>query len=353
MLKRKAQGFSLFIMIFFLIFGLFGCQGNPSASLERRQGEFLKLFDTATIIIAYTETEEEFQHYVNLIKEELTVYHELYDIYHDYPGISNLKTVNDQAGISPVTVDQRIIDLLLFSQEAYEATGGRVNVAFGSVLSIWHHYRTIGNAHPDSAQIPPMEKLLEANQHANIYDVIIDDKNNTVFLRDPEMRLDVGAIAKGYAVERVTNYARNRGFTDGLISVGGNLRAVGKKGESQELWSLGIQNPDRENAVKDLFIIKGTELSLVTSGDYQRYYTVDNRKYHHIVHPDTLMPSGYFTAVTIITENSGWADALSTAIFNMPYEEGLSLIESLEGTEGVWVFPDGEVHYSSGFPDML
>jgi thiamine biosynthesis lipoprotein len=353
MSKLKLTTLLSVLIIFLLSVNLLGCQEDSSTTSERRQTEFLKLFDTATIIVAYTETEEEFQEYVDLIQEELTIYHQLYDIYNNYSGVSNLKTINENAGISPVSVDQRIIDLLLFSKEAYAVTQGRVNVAFGAVLSIWHEYRTVGKASPESAQIPPMNELLEASLHTNIEDVVIDDVNNTVFLKDPAMRLDVGAVAKGFAVERVTEYAREAGFTDGLISVGGNLRAIGTKGEAKELWSLGIQNPDRESDLKDLFIIEGTELSLVTSGDYQRFYTVDGVPYHHIIHPDTLMPAPYFTAVTIITEDSGWADALSTAVFNMPYEEGLLLIEGIQDTEGVWVFPDGELRYTSGFSDLL
>lgn len=342
----------IIILIFCLIFILSGCS-LESSELTRRQSQFIELFDTATVLIQYTKTEEEFKETSQLIHDELEIYHELYDIYNNYPNTNNIRTINEQAGKAPVIVDKKIIDLLLFSKKAYYATNGKVNVAFGSVLRVWHDYREQGENDPLQAKVPPMEQLRAANEHCDIEDVIIDEAAGTVFLQDPEMLLDVGAIAKGYAVERISEYARSIGFTDGLISVGGNIRVLGYKGKDRELWSIGIQNPDRESEQKDLFVTHITDKSLVTSGDYLRYYTVDGKRYHHIIDPMTLFPSTYFAAVTIITPDSGMGDALSTAIYNMPFEEGIAYIESLDNTEAVWIYSDGSVKSSSGFEALL
>jgi len=352
MTKSRLLQIFIFILVFALVAILSGCSLETS-KLERRQAQFIELFDTATVLIQYTETEEEFKETSELIHDELETYHELYDIYNNYPELNNIRTINEQAGKAPVTVDQKIIDLLLFSKEAYYKTDGKVNVAFGSVLRLWHDYRELGTSDPLQAKIPPMNQLEAANRHCDIEDIIIDEEANTVFLKDPEMLLDVGAIAKGYSVERISEYARTIGFTDGLISVGGNIRVLGYKGEDQELWSIGIQNPDRDSEEKDLFVTHLTEESLVTSGDYIRYYTVDGKRYHHIIDPETLLPANYFASVTIITPDSGMGDALSTALFNMPFEEGLSYIEDLENTEAVWVYSDGSVKSSSGFEGLL
>lgn len=339
------------ILVIAMVFNLAGCSKKEDEK-TRYQAQFLELFDTVTMIIGYAQDEEEFTKYAQLIYDNLKEYHELYDIYHDYEGINNIKTINDNAGIAPVKVDQRIIDLLKFSREAYDLSGGEVNVAFGAVLSVWHDYREAGIDHPDAAEVPPMELLEEKAQHTDINKMIIDEENSTVYLEDPEMRLDVGAIAKGYATEQVARITIENGYTDGLLSVGGNVRAIGSRGE-KDPWNVGIQNPDKESEENYLYVMNLEDLSLVSSGDYERYYTVDGKRYHHIIDPKTLMPADYFRAISIITEDSGLADALSTTIFNLPYEEGLKLIESLPDTECLWVMKDGEMRYSDHFKDYI
>lgn len=340
----------LTIVTFAFLINITACSKNEKT---RYEAEFLVLFDTLTKIVAYTDSKEEFTKQSQLIYDSLKEYHELYDIYNDYPGINNIKTINDNAGVKPVKVDKRIIDLLIFAKEGYKKTNGRMNVAFGSVLSIWHDYREAGLEDEANAALPPMDKLQEASKHTDINKVIIDEANSTVYLEDPEMSLDVGAVGKGYAVEQVARIAIENGFTTGLISVGGNVRAIGYKGENKELWNLGIQNPDKESEKTSLHIVNVTNASVVTSGDYDRYYTVNGKRYHHIIDPNTLFPSEYFTAVTIICPDSGFADVLSTALFNMPYEEGLKFINSLPDTEALWVMKNGEIKYSDNFKKLI
>lgn len=348
-MKRKILASLLVILI---IFNLTACAATEKKQ-TRYQAQFLELFDTVTTIIGYSENKDDFSEFAQLIYDNLKELHELYDKYHEYEGINNIKTINDNAGIAPVKVDQRIIDLLLFSEEAYEISGGRVNIAFGSVLEVWHDYREEGTEDPTAAKLPPMEVLKEKAEHTDINKVIINEEESTVYLEDPEMRLDVGAIAKGYATERVAQIAIEKGYTNGLLSVGGNVRAIGSRAEKEKAWNVGIQNPDLESEDQYLTILNLEDLSLVSSGDYERYYTVDGKEYHHIIDPATLMPADYFIAVSIVTKDSGLADALSTSIFNMSFEEGLALIEELPGTEALWVLKNGDMKYSSGFQALI
>ncbi len=346
-----------------IIFNLTAC--SLKTEPERYQAQFLELFDTVTTIIGYAESKEEFSEFSQSVYDNLKEYHELFDIYHNYEGINNVKTINDNAGIAPVKVDQRIIELLQFAKEAYTLSEGKVNVAFGAVLSVWHDYREEGLNTPDRAKLPPMELLKEKAKHTDMNQIIVDEKASTVYLTDPEMRLDVGAIAKGYATEQVARIAMADGYTNALFSVGGNVRSIGSKGpdirekadtstsKKVVAWKVGVQNPDLESDEPYLDILELDNLSLVSSGDYERYYTVDGKRYHHIINPDTLMPTTYYRAVSIVTEDSGLADALSTAIFNLPYEEGLKLIESLPDTEALWVYTDGTLKPSSGFEALL
>nr|MBP6143710.1 FAD:protein FMN transferase [Proteocatella sp.] len=287
------------------------------------------------------------------IYDDLTEYHRLYDIYTDYDGLNNIKTINDNAGIKPVKVDQKIIDMLVFSKSMYELTDGKTNIAYGSVLKIWHEYRTDGIDDPENAELPPLKKLQEASEHTDINDVIIDRENSTVFLSDPMMSLDVGAIAKGYATEQVADKLAANGLVSGILNVGGNVRAIGNNIKTGEPWSVGIQNPDSESEEAILNLVNLEETSMVSSGDYERYYTVDGKRYNHIIDTKTLFPAENFTAVTVICEDSGMADALSTAIYCMDFEQGHELIQSIEGSEAMWVFKDKSIRYSEGFEALI
>lgn len=341
---------TVIFMIMTLVFSLAACTKQEK---KRYEAEFLLLFDTVTQIIGYTDTEEEFAEQVNLIYDDLEEYHHLFDIYHNYDGVNNMKTINDQAGIAPVKVDQKIIDLLLFSKEAYEMTDGKVNAAYGAVLRIWHDHRDAGIDDPEKATLPDMDLLREASGHTDFNQVVIDDKNLTVYLPDPEMSLDVGAIAKGYATERVGRKAEENGMTSGLISVGGNVRPIGVKDDGRGTpWKVGIQNPIDQDG-EDIRKINLMNASLVTSGIYERYYIVGEKKYHHIIDPVTLFPAEYYLSMTILCSDSGLADALSTSVFNMPFEQGLALIERMPDTEALWVFHDGQIKTSSHFDDFV
>lgn len=336
---------------------LTGCK-EPEASLSeniemaRYSAHFFGVFDTQTTVIGYAESQEDFDEKVKKIEEYLKYYHELYDIYHTYEGINNMKTINDNAGVEPVMVDSEIIDLLKMSKEMHALTSGKVNVAMGSVLSIWHEHRDHGREHPETATLPLMEDLIQAAEHVDIEKIIIDEAASTVYLEDPNMSLDVGGIGKGYAVQKTAEYAREIGLDDALISVGGNACALGEKQDGSQ-WKIGIENPDQESDEDYVAKVYVKDACVVTSGNYQRYYEVDGIRYCHIIHPDTLMPANYFSSVTIVAKDSGWADALSTAVYNMPLEEGMELVNSLSDVEALWVQSDGTKFYSNGFEHMM
>lgn len=329
---------------------LCGCTAAPAKTEEtaskRYEATFLTLFDTVTTIVGYAETEADFTAAAQAIHDDLLEYHQLYDIYNEYEGMNNLKTVNDHAGEAPVSVDRKIIDLLLFSKDLYTRTGGKVNIAMGSVLSLWHDARELGVQYPDEAALPDRDALERAAAHTDINSIQIDEEKDTVFFSDPEVRLDVGAIAKGYAVQQVCGSAP-AGL---LISVGGNVCATGPKPETGQPWVVGIQNPDAPEEY--LHTIYVEDFSVVTSGDYQRYFTVDGVAYHHIIDPDTLFPADYWRSVTILCLDSGLADALSTALFTLPQQEGQALLDAF-GAQAMWVRPDGSILYSPGFRDHI
>ena len=338
---------------------LAGCSSQPKTTVsdnaQRFTAYYFDVFDTMTQVIAYCDSQAEFDEQMDALHQDLVAYHQLYDIYNDYDGINNIKTINDNAGVAPVKVDQRIIDMLDEAIRLYDTTGGKLNIAMGSVLAIWHDYREAAEADPSDADnaLPTQAELEAAAQHCDINDIIIDHQAGTVYLADPEMRLDVGSVGKGYAVEQVCRAAQARGLISASVSVGGNLRSIGSKPKGQP-WESGIASPWSDQLIYNsqtslIAVVDSDDRAVVTSGDYQRYYMVDGVRYHHIIDPDTLWPADYFTAVTILCSDSGLADCLSTGVFCMPLEEGMALIESLDGVEALWCTKDGQVVTSSGF----
>lgn len=307
---------------------------------------FLDLFDTVTTILGKADSQEAFSQTAQTIHDQLLRYHQLFNIYESYEGIHNLKTVNDQAGLSPVTVDNEIIRLLTDCKAYYNLTGGKVNAAMGSVLTLWHDARTDGIDDPVNAYLPDGDALSAAAQHISFDSVVIDEAASTVYLSDPQARLDVGAIAKGWTAQQVAQNAPS-GL---LISVGGNVCATGPKDSSGTPWVVGIQNPDGGNDY--LHTIYVTTGSVVTSGDYQRAYLVDGQLYHHIIDPETLYPSRYWRSVTIVCQDSGLADALSTALFLLPQAEGQALLDKC-GAQAMWVDSQGGIYYSPGFQELI
>ena len=320
----------------------------PETQPEKKQynATFLTLFDTVTTIVGKAEDEDTFRTTAQSVHDELLRYHQLFDVYNDYEGLNNLKTVNDNAGIAPVEVDQAVIDLLNDCKRYHELTVGMVNPAMGSVLLLWHEARDDGINDPAHACLPDSEKLAEAAEHMDLNAVIIDEAASTVYLSDPDMRLDVGAVAKGWSVQRVCETA-----PEGLLSsVGGNVCATGPKDDSGTPWVVGIQNPDGgEEYLHTLYVTNG---SVVTSGDYQRAYVVDGELYHHIIAPGTLYPSTCWRSVTILCEDSGLADALSTALFLLPLEAGQAVLDCLDA-EAMWVDREGNRFYSPGFEENI
>lgn len=319
----------------------------------KNKGTFYDAFDTVIQVTFYTKDEAEFDKAFKLAKDEFERLHRLYDKYHAYEGVTNVYTLNQEAGKGAVKVDPDLFSLLKFSKDEYAKGLGKTNIALGAVLSLWHDAREeagvyengvpVDGSKQGEAKLPDRAALEEAAKHVSIDDLILNEKDETVELKDPKMSLDVGAVAKGYATELVARKLEAAGVEHGLISAGGNVRTIGLPVDGRTSWSVGIQNPDTQSSeLADVFEV-GADMSVVTSGDYQRYYIVDGKKYNHIIDPLTLMPGDRYSSVTVITKNSGLADFLSTAFFLASPDEAKELEKNFapDGIEVFWIKTDG------------
>lgn len=315
-----------------------------------------RYFDTVTQIVGYASSQEEFDAVCHKILTLLEQYHKAFDIYYSYTSVSEgepltgLRDVNRRKNAVEGTmpVSDTVFSLLEFSLAMYEQTEGRTNVAMGSVLRLWHDCREEAADDPASARLPDEAALLAAGAHTDIRSVILNRAEGTVTITDDQLTLDVGAVAKGYAAERIAEALEAEGIEGYLLNLGGNVRTVGAR-PNGESWTVGVENPDPTAEEAYVAYLNLSDGAVVISGSYQRYYEVDGVRYHHIIDPDTLRPENRYLSVAVIADDSGVGDAFSTALFNLELSDGLALVERTEGIEAMWVLPDGSTCQSSGF----
>ncbi|MCR5664695.1 MAG: FAD:protein FMN transferase [Oscillospiraceae bacterium] len=322
---------------------------SPAAQrIEPKGTVYYTYFDTVSYVYDYAgDSAERFDDRSAEVSHILSDYHKLFDIYHEYSGVVNLCTLNAAAGGEALEVDPRLVGFLLYAKELYERTDGEMNVMLGAVLRLWHDCREAASEKPSEASIPTEEALREAAKHTDIALLEIDPVNNTVRISDPLASIDVGALGKGYATECAAEALEQMGAAGYVLNIGGNIRCIGDRPDGSG-WLTAIRDPDPE-AEDYACRIRIRDTSCVTSGVYERYFTVAGKQYHHIIDKDTLYPAAYYSSLTVVTRDSGLADALSTALFCMPWEDGSRLAASMDGVEALWIFPDGEQRCTPGF----
>ena len=345
------------LIIMYVILGLLviftGCPKTPlgGENTKPKGMMYFSFFDTVSYVYSYAgDTDDEFKNKCAQVSDTLGHYHELFDIYYEYSGVNNLKTINDNAGQNPVKVDKELIDFLVYAKQLYTLTNGEMNVMMGAVLKPWHDARVNAKENPSQAAIPDEQTLLQASLHTDINSLIIDEENQTVFISDPLASIDVGALGKGYATQKAADLLRQQNADGYVLNIGGNICTIGKKPDGSG-WKTGLKDP--RNSEQFAIVLEISDVACVTSGDYERFFTVGGKKYHHIIDKDTLMPSTYFSSVTILTADSGLADALSTALFAMSYEDGLKLVNQIGNVQVVWITTDGVQYYTDGIQALI
>ena len=327
-----------------------GFVGKPEHETRSKTVSYVH-FNTVSTISSYGDTSAEaFDSYVKMADEMLGYYHKLFDIYYEYAGVNNIKTINDNAGKNAVEVEEELIEFLLYCKQLYELTNGKTNIMLGSVLRIWHDKRELADengGYLNENLLPTQEDLSQAAMHTSIELLVIDEAAKTVYISDSEASIDVGAIAKGYAANKLAEKLKSLGADSMAINAGGNIVTIGLKPNGNK-WVTGITNPDRTSENNLICKIEIGEIALVTSGDYERYFVSGNRVYHHVIDPQTLMPADYFASISILTQDSALADALSTALFCMTYEEGLALVQRLGNIDVIWIDKEGTIQYTDG-----
>lgn len=323
-----------------LLTGLTGCDTR-----QKYQTTYFDMFDSVIRVTAYCDSEAEWESQSQALHDDLMHYHQLFDNYQGYNGVTNLYILNTEAGGDAVPVDDDLFALLQEGKEMYDLTNGRCNIAAGAVLSLWHDAREA-----EVPALPDDTALQEAARHCSMDDLILDADAKTVRLADPEMSIDAGSLAKGWAIEAAAQAAEARGLTSALIDAGSNIRAIGTHADGSS-WVAGVTAPWDEDSSSLIQVPLTSGQSLVTSADTQRYFEVDGVRYSHLIDLETLYPARYFHSVSVLCSDGGLGDALSTGLYCMPLEEGQALVDSLDGVEAIWYSADGQtVVRTDGFP---
>lgn len=251
---------------------------------------------------------------------------------------SDVLRLNQAAGVAPVPVSRDTIEVLEQAHEASVWTGGKFDVTFGALADIWKFDHDQDNVVPSRAAIEQRLPLI------NYDEVQTDGAAGTAFIRKPGMRVHLGGIGKGYAVDRAVAFLKQRGVTDFMIQSGGDLYVAGTNGGKP--WTLAIADP--RGAHEPFATLEIRDGTFSTSGDYERSFLKDGVRYHHLLDPDRGEPARGSRSVTIVTDRAVIADVLSTGIFIMGPEAGMALIEKLPNVEGVIVTATNAVLISSG-----
>ena len=256
---------------------------------------------------------------------------------------SDVLRLNAAAGDHPVPVSPETREVLTIAHEISDETGGRFDVTFAALSGLWK----FDTQNKDNT-VPDQREILKRLPLINYKDLIVDEQAGTAFLRRKGMSVNLGGIGKGYAVDRAVAIFRKHGLKDFMIQAGGDMYVAGKRGDRP--WRLGIRDP-RGPADKSFATLDLSESTFSTSGDYERFFMKNGRRYHHIIDLSVGEPAMKCRSVTLVTDRAVIADALAKGVFILGPNEGMALIERLPHVEGVIVSATNDVLISSGLRD--
>lgn len=322
-----------------LTFTLCGCTINNSGNNDLKVSKSEFMLDTVITLTIYgTDDDSSIDEIFNTISElegKLSIHEE---------G-SELALIRENAGINPVSVSKDTLAIFEKSVEYSNLSGGLFDITAGPLISLW----AIGT---EDQRVPSLEEIESALELIDYEKISINHEESTVYIENKGMYANLGAIAKGYIADKAAEKAKELGIDSAILNLGGNVLLIGSKPDGSN-FKVGIQDPD-ESTGGYMGIVEGSNLSIVTSGDYERYFIENGVKYHHILNPYSGYPvDSDIKSVSIITENSFDGDALSTTVLLMGLEKGLEFIEATEKTDAIFITKDNEIILTDGAKEIF
>lgn len=338
-MNKKPKVFILLLIGFILLSGCTTKKSSEELSLVKEDQFILGTFGS---ISAYSTSEEAGY---NAISEAYDRINEIENLMSTSREGSDVYNMNKNAGKEPVNISSSTLEVILEGLGYFSDTKGSFNIGLGSLIELWG----IGK---ESQKVPTIEEITEAKNHIDLDQLEISEDNKTAFIKDSKMLVDLGGIAKGYSVDEAVRILKENGVTSGIVNLGGDVYALGTKVDGTD-WRVGINNPEigENNSIARISV---SNKSVVTSGDYERYFIENDVRYHHIIDPETGYPANNeLVSVTIVSDKSIDGDVLSTSAFVLGLDEGLKLIEERAGVEGILITKDKQVYLSSGLKNKV
>ncbi len=260
-------------------------------------------------------------------------------IFSTYREQSEISKINNAAGISPVKVSAETLTMLKQGRGFAQISKGAFDITFAGAGKLY----VFGS---EKGKVPSQEQIDKALQKVGIERLKLDPETQTAYLERPETKIDLGGYIKGYAVDSACAVIKKAGFTDFIVNAGGDMYVAGSKGKQS--WRIGIQSP-RGNRDELVAALSVNDRAVVTSGDYERFFLHEGKRYHHILDARTGRPARRCQSVTVIAAGVMEADAMATIVFILGPEAGIGLVESMQNTQCLVIDAKGKWHYSSGF----
>ncbi|WP_225744702.1 FAD:protein FMN transferase [Marinilactibacillus sp. Marseille-P9653] len=343
---KKTKGYHIFLLLCFLLLFVSGC--GPFTSSDNRdlaatpyeETEFL-MGTVVRIAIYNKDSEAVLDTAFDRIKELAGFITTEEDGEH-----SLISKINEQAGKEPVAISDDLYELIKSSVTYSEETNGSFDLTIGPLTNLWR----IG--YPE-ARLPDQTEIDQALALVDYNKVVLNDQDQTVFLKDPDMRLDLGAIAKGFITDEIVQVLKENDVNTAIIDLGGNLFVMGNSPRDEQAeWQVGIQDPFEDRGTI-LGSLPASDESIVTSGVYERFLEVDGKQYAHLMNPETGYPfDNELAGVSVVTKESIDGDGLSTSLFSKGLDKGLDFVNQLDGVDAIFITKDKDVYVSDGLKDF-
>jgi thiamine biosynthesis lipoprotein len=266
----------------------------------------------------------------------------------NYKKESVLSQLNKNASEEPTDCNNELAYVIEQSLQYSDMTDGAFDITIGPLMKKWGFFK-------DQGRIPGKEELASTLESVSYKNIIIEEKTikslsknpvtvKTVYFKNAGTRIDLGGIGKGYAVDMAARVLKQNGISSALINFAGNIYTFGTP-PGKDSWVIGLQHPRKSEGLLGAFEIKDKAVS--TSGDYEKFFTIEGKRYSHIIDPRTGNPVKGIVSVTIVTDNATRADALSTGVFVLGLEQGMALIEKLTDVEGIIIYEDADSKLST------
>lgn len=324
----KKTFYLLLLTVYCLLFTLLSACTAQKEKIYRKSKILMDTFVSITVV---SNSEDSADKAIDTAFSEIERLEKLSNF---FSSESEVSRINKNAGISGLGVSPDILDILNKAITVSEKTEGAFDVTIGPVISLYDFHK----------KIKPEENAVKKNLSlVNYRELIIDRNKSTVFLKKRGMLIDLGRISKGYTADRAVEALKRNGINSGLVSIAGDIKAFGLKPDGKP-WKIGIRNPRSKSKEDDIIAtIELSDMAISTSGDYERCFILDGKRYHHLLSPKTGYPAEGCQSVSVITKECAFTDAFATGVFILGPEKGLKVLEKM-GFDGIIADNQGKVH---------